>query len=102
MHFGLHAAEGTLLFVLRKTRTALLIDAIEKMTTMTRLQALPLSFCHEERRWYPGLTALDQSVVPVVHPDAFLSPEELSLLDAPLLEGDHSASHYHVGTTSPP
>src|SRR2546429_4915356 len=50
MHFGLHMAEGAQLFVLRKTRTALLIDGIEKMTTMTRLQALPLSFCHEERQ----------------------------------------------------
>jgi len=57
--------------VLRKTRTALLIDGIEKMTTMTRLQALPLSFCHEERQWYRGLTALDQTVVPVVHPEGF-------------------------------
>ena len=92
MHFGLHAVEGALLFVLRKTRTALLIDGIEKMATMTRLQALPLSFCHEERQWYRGLTALDQSVVPVVHPEGFLSPEELALLDAALLEADNSAA----------
>jgi len=92
MHFGLHAAEGAQLFVLRKTRTALLIDGIEKMTTMTRLQALPLSFCHEERQWYRGLTALDQTVVPVVHPEGFLSPEELTLLDAALSEADKTAS----------
>jgi chemotaxis signal transduction protein len=83
-HFGLPASEGTLIFVLRKTRTALLVDGIEKMTTMSRLQALPLSFCHEERQWYRGLTALDQSVVPVVHPEGFLSAEELTLLDAAL------------------
>lgn len=83
-HFGLPASEGTLVFVLRKTRTALLIDGIEKMTTMSRLQALPLSFCHEERQWYRGLTALDQTVVPVVHPEGFLSAEELKLLDAAL------------------
>ena len=49
-HFGLPASHGLLVFVLRRTRTALLIDAIEKMTTMSRLQALPLSFCREERR----------------------------------------------------
>jgi chemotaxis signal transduction protein len=84
MHFGLHPSAGPLLFVLRKTRTALLIDGIEKMTIMTRLQALPLSFCHEERGWYRGLTALDQTVVPVVHPEGFLTPEELVLLDAAL------------------
>jgi chemotaxis signal transduction protein len=92
MHFGLHAAEGTLLFVLRKTRTALLIDGIEKMTSMTRLQSLPLCFCHEERQWYRGLTALDQTVVPVVHPEGFLSSEELALLDSALLQTDAAAA----------
>jgi chemotaxis signal transduction protein len=83
-HFGLSAAEGILAFVLRNTRTALLVDSIEKMTAMTRLQALPLSFCHEERQWYRGLTALDQTVVPVVRPEGFLSDEELLMLDAAL------------------
>lgn len=83
-HFGLSAPEGILAFVLRNTRTALLVDSIEKMTAMTRLQALPLSFCHEERQWYRGLTALDQTVVPVVRPEGFLSDEELLMLDAAL------------------
>ena len=80
-HFGLPAGEGILAFVLRNTRTALLVDGIERMTAMTRLQALPLSFCHEERHWYRGLTALDQMVVPVVRPEGFLSDEELMMLD---------------------
>ena len=84
-HFGLPPSEGLLVFFLRKTRTALVIDGIEKMTTMTRLQALPLSFCHEERQWYRGLTALDQTVIPVVNPNGFLSDEELQGLDAALL-----------------
>jgi chemotaxis signal transduction protein len=83
-HFGLAPSPGALIFVLRKTRTALLIDGIEKMTSMTRLQALPQSFCHEERLWYRGLTALDQTVVPVVHPEGFLTGEELALLDTAL------------------
>jgi len=87
-HFGLPASPGTLVFVLRETRTALLVDSIEKMTTMNKLQALPLSFCHEERRWYRGLVALDQTVVPVVHPQGFLSPEELALLDEALVPAD--------------
>jgi chemotaxis signal transduction protein len=84
MHFGLPATPSTLVFVLRHTRTALLIDGIEKMTTMTRLQALPKAFCHEERQWYRGLTTLEQSVVPVVEPAGFLTPEEMALLDAAL------------------
>ncbi len=83
-HFGLPVPEGILAFVLRNTRTALLVDSIERMTAMTRLQALPLSFCHEERQWYRGLTALDQTVVPVVRPEGFLSDEELMMLEAVL------------------
>jgi len=47
-----------------------------------------------------GLTALDQSVVPVVHPEGFLSPEELALLDAALLEADNSAGEALEGTNS--
>jgi chemotaxis signal transduction protein len=83
-HFGLPPSKGLLLFVLCNTRTALLVDSIEKMTAMTTLQALPLSFCHEERQWYRGLTALDQNVLPVVRPEGFLSTDELMLLDAAL------------------
>ena len=86
MHFGLPPAAPALVFVLRRTRTALLIDGIEKMTSMSRLQALPQAFCNEERGWYRGLTALDQTVVPVVKPDGFLTPEDLFVLDASLAQ----------------
>jgi chemotaxis signal transduction protein len=84
LHFGLPLTSGLLVFVLRSTRTALLIDGIEKMTTMTRLQALPQAFCNEERNWYRGVTALDQNVVPVVKPEGFLTPEEIALLERTL------------------
>jgi len=82
LHFGLRPTPAALIFLLRKSRIALLVDGIEKMTTMTRLQALPGAFCHEERAWYRGLTVLDQNVIPVVNPSGFLTSEELSLLDA--------------------
>jgi chemotaxis signal transduction protein len=82
LHFGLPPSAAMLIFLLRKSRVALLIDGIEKMTSMTMLQALPNAFCHEEHRWYRGLTVLDQSVIPVVNPAGFLTAEELSLLDA--------------------
>jgi len=82
VHFGLRPSPASLIFLLRRSRTALLIDGIEKMTTMTRLQALPSAFCHEERVWYRGLTVLDQSVIPVVSPEGFLTTDELFLLDA--------------------
>lgn len=84
-HFGLPASSAGLVFVLRKTRTALLVDGIDKMATMTRLQALPLAYCHEERQWYRGLTALDQNVIPVVNPEGFLTADEFALLDASLV-----------------
>jgi chemotaxis signal transduction protein len=82
LHFGLHTSPAALIFLLRKSRVALLVDSIEKMTTMTVLQALPGAFCHEERVWYRGLTVLDQNVIPVVDPAGFLTNEELFQLDA--------------------
>jgi len=82
IHFGLRPSAAMLIFLLRKSRMALLVDSIEKMTTMTRLQALPGAFCNEERTWYRGLTVLDQNVIPVVDPAGFLTSEELRLLDA--------------------
>ena len=81
LHFGLPVTSGLLVFVLRRTRTALLVDGIEKMTTMTRLQALPQAFCNEERTWYRGVAALEQNVIPVVNPEGFLTSEEIALLE---------------------
>jgi chemotaxis signal transduction protein len=81
LHFGLPVTAGLLVFVLRRTRTALLVDGIEKMTTMTRLQALPQAYCNEERTWYRGVTALEQNVIPVVNPEGFLTSEEIALLE---------------------
>ena len=92
LHFGLPPSPSALVFVMRGTKTALLVDGIEKMTTMTVLQALPQAFCHEEREWYRGLTAIDQAVIPVVKPEGFLTPDELSLLEASHLGNDVSAS----------
>ena len=88
IHFALQPHPASLVFFLRRTRTALLIDGIDKMTTMTRLQALSLTFQGEERNWYRGLTALDQAVVPVVDPEGFLSLEELTLLESAQLAAD--------------
>jgi chemotaxis signal transduction protein len=81
LHFGLRPTPSALIFLLRKSRVALLVDGIEKMTSMTRLQALPGAFCHEERSWYRGLTVLDQNVIPVVNAAGFLTTDEISLLD---------------------
>jgi chemotaxis signal transduction protein len=102
MHFGLPPSPAALVFVLRRTRTALLVDGIEKMTTMTRLQALPQSFCNEERGWYRGLTALDQTVVPVVKPEGFLTPDELLHLDSSQLPDATTAAPDEKAAGAPP
>jgi chemotaxis signal transduction protein len=100
-HFGLPATAAELVFVLRKSRTALLVDGMDKMATMNRLQALPLAYCHEERSWYRGLTALDQNVIPVVNPEGFLTAEEFELLDASLPPLDGSEESGNEGTELP-
>jgi chemotaxis signal transduction protein len=98
IHFGLPLIPGTLVFILRQTRTALLIDGIEKMTNMTHLQSLPLAFCADERHWYRGLTALDQTVVPVVNPEGFLTDQEISVLEASqALQAANDASRASAG-----
>jgi chemotaxis signal transduction protein len=81
LHFGLKPSPAGLIFLLRKSRVALLLDGIEKMTAMTRLQALPVAFCNEERNWYRGLTVLEQNVLPVINPGGFLTTEEFIQLD---------------------
>jgi len=91
LHFGLQPQPAALVFFLRRTRAALLIDGIEKMTTMSRLQALSLAFQGEERNWYRGLTAIDQAVIPVVQPEGFLSLAELTLLEGAQLAADTRA-----------
>ena len=101
MHFGLPLTPGALVFILRRTRTALLIDGIDKMSAMTMLQALPQAFCHEERQWYRGLTALDQTVVPVVNPEGFLTAQELALLDASMPPVETISDSSEAGTELP-
>jgi chemotaxis signal transduction protein len=91
LHFGLQPQHASLVFFLRRTRAALLVDGIEKMTTMSRLQALSLAFQGDERNWYRGLTTIDQVVVPVVQPEGFLSLAELTLLEAAQLAADTRA-----------
>ena len=81
-HFGLPPSRPTLIFLLRNSHTAVLADAIERMTELTRLIALPRAFQREERTWYRGLALVDGRVIPVVNPASFLGEEELAALKA--------------------
>ena len=92
LHFGLKPSPAGLIFLLRRSRIALLLDGIEKMSTMTRLQALPAAFSHEERYWYRGLTVLEQNVFPVINSTGFLTTEEFQQLDLAVEKKAHDAA----------
>ncbi len=98
--FGLPPTRATLVFLMRGTRTALLVDAIERMAAISRLFALPQAFCGEERAWYRGLAVIDDSVVPVVKPEGLLSTSEIELLDATLATTSETAVPVEGATTA--
>jgi len=81
MHFGLPVSRPALVMILRQFRAALLVDRIDRMAEIPGVYALPVAFTGDERRWYRGLTYLDDSVIPVVEPSGFLTPQEFQRLD---------------------
>jgi chemotaxis signal transduction protein len=87
LHFRLPLTRPTLVFILRQTRIAVLVDAIERMASISKLSALPQAFCGEEQQWYRGLTLIDDRVVPVVNPLGFLSAQEIAILDEAIAGG---------------
>lgn len=80
-HFGLPSSRPTLVLILRQLRIAVLVDRIERMTELPAICELPLGFAGEERRWYRGLTYLDDHVIPVVNPRGFLTAEEFRRIE---------------------
>jgi chemotaxis signal transduction protein len=80
-HFGLPVTRPALVLILRQFRAALLVDRIDRMAEVPAVHPLPLAFAGDERRWYRGLAYLDDSVIPVVEPTGFLTPEEFQRLD---------------------
>jgi chemotaxis signal transduction protein len=81
VHFGLPVTRPTLVLILRRLRVAVLVDRIERMAEISAVHALPLAFAGDERRWYRGLTYLDDHVIPVIQPSGFLTAEEFRHLD---------------------
>jgi chemotaxis signal transduction protein len=81
MHFGLQVTRPALVLILRQVRAALLVDRIDRMTEIPAVYPLPAAFAGEERRWYRGLAYVDDSVIPVVDPNGFLTGEQLAQLD---------------------
>lgn len=98
--FGLAPSRVTLVLVMQRARTALLVDAIERMAAISRLFVLPQAFRGEERLWYRGLALIDDNVVPVVSPEGLLSEREIELLDATLAKGHDDVAQV-AGATTP-
>jgi chemotaxis signal transduction protein len=80
-HFGLRVTRPTLVLILRQIRAAVLVDSIERMADVATVHPLPRGFQGEERKWYRGLTYLEDRVIPVINPGGFLTVEEFARLD---------------------
>lgn len=85
IHLHLFPSQQTRVLVLRNSRCALLVDAIDRMTEIATLYALPRAFEGEERKWFRGLALLGEEVLPVVNP-AVLSAAEVHEAEALLLQ----------------
>lgn len=80
-HFGLRVTRPTLVLILRQIRAAVLVDSIERMADVATIHPLPRGFQGQERKWYRGLTYLEDRVIPVINPGGFLTVEEFGRLD---------------------
>jgi chemotaxis signal transduction protein len=80
-HFRLRVTRPTLVLILRQIRAAVLVDSIERMAEVSKVYPLPRGFEGEERKWYRGLTYLEDRVIPVIHPGGFLTVDEFARLD---------------------
>ncbi|HEV2289599.1 MAG TPA: chemotaxis protein CheW [Candidatus Acidoferrales bacterium] len=99
-HFNLAISRPTLVLVLRHTHVAVLVDAIDRMETISLLMALPASFSGPERAWYRGVTLIGEDIVPVVNPSGFLTENELARLEAVAKADDAAASENVQGDAS--
>jgi chemotaxis signal transduction protein len=80
-HFGLRVTRPALVLILRQIRAAVLVDSIERMADVSTIHALPRAFHGDEKKWYRGLTYIEDRVIPVIHPGGFLTAEEFARLD---------------------
>ena len=81
IHFGMMPTHSTRVLLLDANPVALKVDGIVRMTEVPRVLPLPQAFQGDERNWYVGLALVDEIVVPVVSPEAFLSHYDLMALE---------------------
>ncbi len=87
IHFGLPITRPALVLILRQRRVAVLVDRIERMAEIPGVLSLPPAFTGPERRWYRGLTYIEDQIIPVVDPTGFLTDDDLRLLDQAVQAG---------------
>lgn len=81
-HFEIDKAEPQRILVLRNSYAAVQVGNIDRMTQISTVVALPLAFGGQERTWYRGLALLNEQVVPLVAPEAFLNKGEQAVMQA--------------------
>ncbi len=85
LHFHLFPSRATRLLVLRNAPVAVLVDSIDRMCELNAVRKLPHAFTGEERNWYRGLTIVNERVIPLVNPQAFLGKAEIAVAFSELL-----------------
>ena len=90
LHFRLFPSKGTRLLVLRDSAAAVLVDHTDRIIEIGSLHALPRAFQGEERQWYRGLAIIDERVVPVIEPSAFMSKAEFTVLQASVVGAEEA------------
>jgi chemotaxis signal transduction protein len=82
LHLAMSAVKGDRLVLLRDIPAAVLVESIERRAEIETLIALPQAFRGAERAWYRGLTIIDEQVIPVLEPQAFVTKGEVAVLQA--------------------
>jgi len=82
LHYGLPAAQGERVLVLRGSGAALLVENIDRMMQISGVSPLPQAFQGHEREWYTGLAVVGEEVIPVVEAESFLNKGEIAVLQA--------------------
>jgi hypothetical protein len=79
-YFRVPDAHPARILLLRGIDVGLMVDGVDRMVEYGSMFRLPQAFTGEECSWYLGLTFLQKKVIPVVHPGAFVTRAELSIL----------------------
>jgi len=90
-HLLMLPSHASRVLMLRDSCVAVAVDSIDRMAQISAIHPLPNAFVGEERGWYRGLALVQDSVVPVVNAEAFLSASDVKQLQSALTKGAQPA-----------